>query len=864
MKKEKHKKPRLPFFLLRILLPDRDRNPLYGNFDLYYEDMLREKGRNYAWFRLFGQILKSAPGLLFSNLSGSFTMYRSYLKTAFRNIKRNKSIALINISGLTIGITCFILILLYVQFEFSYDNYHKDSDNIYRVAMIWQSKNVSNYWATISPPAVKALKDNFSVVEYAASVRNLGRQPVRLDDKMFYEDFCLYADPQIFKILTFKFINGSPETALNRPGTVVLSKSMVQKYFGNKNPIGKSIYIGDNSFEITAVIDNYPENTHLKYNCILSLLTDKSWKDNTWGNIIYHTYIKLAPNVDLKSFEKSVNEMEGREYKELLDTRNQKHIYFLQPLKDIHLSSNMRREFEAPGNLINLYIFLAIAVFVLLIACMNFTILAVARSSKRAKEVGMRKVVGAGRLQLINQFITESFIVAGISIIAAIILAVIFLPYFNSLSGKNFNLENLFNPQKFYACTVVLFFVAAASGSYPAFFLSALKPVKIIKGILNYGNRRFYLRKFLVIGQYMISICMIICTIVVYNQVNFMKNQYPGFNKEHKLILNVRGKNLNDRNCETVKNEFLKYSSITGVTASSNVPGRRGDITGVMLFGDDIQNDHRFYYYYVDYEFLSEYDFKIIAGRAFDFEKVTDASSAVIINESALKVFGWTSPEEAIGKQIIAKVKAEIIGVVEDFHFNGFKETIEPFFFRIYPRYRYLSLTVKPGNIGETIDFIKSKWKNIFPGIPCDYFFLDEDFDILYKSEAKAADIFRVFTILALFIACLGLFGLISFISERRAKEVGIRRVFGASVIKNVILLNYELIRLITLANIFSWPIAYFLMSKWLGNFAYRININILIFFISGLLSLTIAFFTTSFQTIRTAQKNPIESLRNE
>ncbi len=864
MNSKNSKPPKAAERILKRVLPKDDSYTSIGDFEEYYSNLAGERGIFSALLWYWRNIIFLFPRKIYFSLWWSLVMFRNYLKAAFRNLLKYKMYSLINVSGLAAGITCFVFLMLYVQFEFSYDNYHKDADRIYRVALEWQSKNDSNYWSTISPLAVEKLNNNISGVENAAPVRNMGTQLIRVENRTFYENFCLYAGPEIFNVLKIDFISGSPENALNRPGTIVINERMAKKYFVDINPVGKTVSINDNSFEITGVINNYPENTHLKYNFLMSLLSDKNWNSKSWGNISYQTYIKIAPEKNLKSFVVSINRMEDKDYQNKLLNRNQKHTYFLQPLKDIHLFSNIRRELEAPGNPVNLYILLVIAVLVLVIACFNFTSLAVAKASKRAKEVGIRKVVGARRLQLLYQFIGESFFIVTISIIAACILTIILLPAFNMLTGRGFLIKNLFSPGIFLPVFVFLFFPAGCAGSYPAFFLSKLKPADIIKGIINIGKGKFQLRKILVTGQFVISISMIISTVIIYQQVNFMKTRHPGFDKEQKLIINTRGRTSVNNDYETVKNEFLEHPFITGAAVSSNIPGRRGSITGVKLIGDNTGNDFRFYYYNVDQNFIPEYGFRMIAGKNFQTGTNTDVTSSAIINRSALKVFDWVLPEEAIGKRITGKGETEITGVVEDFHFKGFKDSIEPFFFRVYPDYRYITLSVKSENLDKTVSFVKAKWQNLYPGIPFDYFFLNEFFDRQYNSEVKMAGIIRTFTLLAIFIACLGLFGLISHITGQRAKEIGIRKVLGASVIKNVYLLNFDLIKWVISANILAWPVTYYLMTNWLQNFAVKINISIWIFLISGLSALVFALLTVSFLTIKAAYRNPVDTIRYE
>jgi len=794
-------------------------------------------------------------------------MFRNYFKVALRNIKRYSGYSFINISGLTVGIVCCIFIFLYVRFEFSYDNYHKDADRIYRVALKWYAPNGTNYYATISIPAAVELKENFPQVEQVVRISNRGTQLVRYNDNTFYENWCFYAGPEIFDVFSIPIIVGDKKAVLNRPGTVLITRGMAEKYFAEKNPIGEFIQIGNVNFEITGIIADPPENTHLKYNFIASLLTEEipqSEIDN-WYNNNYHTYIKLAPRVNLKDFEELVSHMSDKYNLEYLKESKQTHTYFLQPLKEIHLHSNIRREFESSGNPLYLYILSVVAVLILVIAFMNFINLVTARSSKRAKEVGVRKVVGAQYIQLVFQFIGETFFLLIISVLAAFVLAGLFLPHFNTLASVKFTIGDLFQPYFLVVFTVLTLCAGLAAGSYPAFFLSAFQPVNTIKGLVRTGNRGFSMRKFLVIGQFTISIGMIICTVTIFRQIGYMKNQYPGFDREQKLIIPVRAGASMSNNYETVKNAFVSHHSITGAVVSSSVPGRYCMIGGIRLSEEASKDEHRIYLYSVDYDFISEYKIEIIAGRPFQRDRSTDYSGAIIINEAALKEFGMRSPGEALGRttEFWGETR-EIIGIIKDFHFSGLQQKIEPFLLVIMPRYSYITLTVDRENIDRTIKFANSQWNEFFPGIPFEYFFLDEEFNRQYNSEVQIARMFSTFTLLGLFIACLGLLGLISFTAEMRTKEIGIRKVVGASKSNILVLLSKEYTRCILLANLIAWPAAYFAMNRWLRDFAYRITISTQTFILSAFLALIIAWIVVSYQALKAASANPAEALRFE
>jgi len=863
--REKFKNPpKLAEWILRRIYPDRGHFTSVGDFQEEYLEFYRSSGPFKANLWYWMQIAKSIPGFIRNKTHWNAVMFKNYLKIVFRNTRKQKAYTLITIVGFAIGMACCILIFLYIQFERSYDDFHPDAGRIFRVALAWHTSDTVNYWATISTPAAWELKEKYSQVEKVARISNRGTQPVAYEKKLFYEEGCLYADPEIFDILSIPALKGNPRSALSHPGTMIITQSMATKYFGDKNPLGQSIQIGNDTLEIAGIIADPPENTHLKYKFIGSLLSADPPKKDSWGNIAYHTYIKLKPGIDWKTFEALISHMADPYTQNYFKGRNKAHIYYLQPIQEIHFHSNIRREFERPGNPSTLNILAFVAALIFFIACLNFINLTTARSSRRAIEVGVRKAIGAQRLQLIFQFIGESIFLLMIAMSAALVLAAAAVPRFNYLAGTAFSPSNLLQPGLLLKLFSLMILAGISVGFYPAFFLSSFRPIFALKGLGSSSSPRYSLRKILIVGQLFISVGLIISTLVIHKQIRFMKNQYLGFDKEQKLIIPVRGGVSIRDSYPIVKSELTSHTNIRGATVSSSVPGLFCRITGILLEGEELKDEHRFYFYSVDYDFISEYGIEIIAGKSFHGEKSAGSSDGYIINETALEELGLSTPEDAIGKRIIWEGDQEIIGVIKDFHFSGLQTKIEPFFFAVRPDYRYISLIVIPENLENTIKFVEGVWKKFFPGNIFEYFFLDKEFDRQYRSEEQIARMFNIFVTLGMFITCLGILGLISYSAEQRTKEIGIRKVLGASGGHILVLLQKEYIRCVLTANVIAWPAAYLAMHFWLQNFAYRANIGLGQFLTAAVLTVLLTLLTISYQSIKAATANPVDSLRYE
>ncbi len=792
-------------------------------------------------------------------------MFQNYIKTTFRNIKRHKGYSFITITGLAIGIACCILIFMFVSHELCYDNYHKDVDRIYRIATIVKSGSVEKPFARGLTPLVPTLRENFPEVEAAARFHYWSTSNVKVEhnDQVFVENSLMVTEPDLFRVFTMPFLHGDPATALNRPGAIVITKEIMDKIFGDENPLGKTLKVNGSAYEITGVVENVPENTHLRYDIMLSLKTVASRMNlDNWGWTGFYSYVKLRPNVNPHQFEEKIRKIAHNYIGNRLDELGIEFILFLQPLKDIHLHSNLHREIKPPGDAIYVYIFSIVGILILIVACINFMNLTTARSGTRAKEIGVRKVMGAQRFQLVLQFIGEFIFMTLIALFIALLIIELVLPYFNELAGKHFTTSSIFQPIILVALIGTSLFVGLIAGIYPALFLSGSKPVLVVQRFSTTGSGGGAVRKMLVIWQFAISSALIIGTLLIYRQINFMKSEPLGFDKNQKLILPVY---LGD-NFETIKKEFLNHPSITGATASTNVPGRINNSLVTKLLGDENKQGWTILYNFVDDDFISEYGLEVIAGRAFQREMATDASMAFVLNEAAVSTFGFSSPEEALGQRLTrGGENGSIVGVVKNFHIKGFQSEIQPHIMQLRRKgFSMLTLTVNTENLAETLEFIERKWQELQLGNTFSYFFLDEDFNRQYNSEERMGKLFSVFTVLGIIIAVLGLFGLASFMAEQRTKEIGIRKVLGATIANVVALLSKDFVKLVLLSNVIAWPVAWWAMNKWLQNFAYRIEISWWVFVLAGGLALVIALLTVSTQAVRAALANPVEALRYE
>lgn len=855
---------RFKIWLLSKILPNRDRDSLIGDFLEIHARYLNNHQWLSAKIYLWSQILKSLPLFFLNSCLWSIIMFKNYLKIAFRNIRRHRGYAFINITGLALGITCCIVILLYIITELSYDKYHEHKECIYRVSQLEETENHTSIDPNTAPPLVPALIDDFPEVESGARILPISSRLVKQENRIFYEDLFMFADEALFEILTIPILEGNPETFLDRPNTMVISQRMAEKYFGPESPLGQSIDVDSRKYEITGVVSNPPKNTHLKYDLIAAFKFEE--EQDIFANWMWHTvysYIKLAPDVDVEVFEAKMSKIGDRYAKDMFDRMGYSYTFFLQPVPDLHLYPCPHYELEPPGNPQRLVIFSSVGVLVLLIACMNFMNLTTARSANRAKEIGMRKVIGAQRVQVIRQFFGESLFISTLAFILALLLVILMLPFINELTGMTFTTHDFTGHGLPFILGGLLILVGIGSGCYPALLLSKFRPVTTLKGQsgITRGSR---FREVLVVSQFTMTIVLLISTLVVIRQLNFMKHWDLGFSKEQKLILPVRGNVSIQENYESIKAEFLTYHNISEASASSSVPGQDLGQIFTQLIGEDDEKKQSMHCLFFDQDFISHFNIKLIVGRDFHQD---DTNGSFIINESAVKSFGWESPEQALGKRIGTGMEREgtIVGVCKNFHYRGLQTTIGPLVVDMFPRmFRRINLTVSTENLEETLAFVERKWETLFPGSPFEFSFLDDYFNRQYRAEEQVSRMMIVFTFLGIFIASLGLFGLASFMAEQRTKEIGIRKVLGASVSGIAFLLSKEFSKWVLIANVLAWPAAYFAIQQWLQNFAYRTNLGLDIFILSGVLALAIALVTVSQLVIRAARVNPVRLLKYE
>ncbi|MEP6594462.1 MAG: ABC transporter permease [Ginsengibacter sp.] len=806
-------------------------------------------------------------------------MFKNYLKIATRNLWKNKSFSAINIIGLAIGLATCILILLYVIDELSYDRYNKKAGRIYRVNSDIKFGGGDLHLTVASDPMGAILKKDYpQVEEYTRIYNSSGSKIIKKGSQYINEEKVAHVDSTFFRVFTFPSIEGNTETALNEPNTVVLTESSSKKYFGTTHAVGKVIEADKNPYKVTAVIEDMPRNSHFNFDFLFSM-------DNVnyqWGNFLsnnFQTYIVLQKGTDYTAFEKNFTTVIDKyllpQAKQLMQITSMddfkkagnKLEYTLMPLTDIHLHSDRFPELGVNSDIQYVYIFSAVALFVLLIACINFMNLSTAHSANRAKEVGIRKVLGTEKSTLIKQFLLESIITVTIALVIALIMASLVLPLFNDVSAKSFSAKDFFTGKILLFLIAIPFIVGTLAGSYPAFFLSSFKPITVLKGNTTSVFKKSTLRSGLVIFQFATSIILIICTVIVYSQLHYIQTKNLGFNKEQVLIVNGTG--ALDKNAETFKNEVSNFPGVSSGSFTGYLPvspSARNDNSFSKTAVMDSKNGINMQRWTIDYDYIKTLGMEIIEGRNFSKEFGSD-SSGVIINETTAKLLGFDSP---IGEKIYTynesqqPIAYQIIGVVKNFNYESLRQNIGPLCMILGKSTWITSFKVNTGNIQALVKQIEAKWKAMAPGMSFSYRFLNESFDEMYRSEQRIGKIAITFAILAILIACLGLFGLVTYAAERRIKEIGIRKVLGATMSNIIGMLSKDFLKLVIIAAIFSFPVAWWAMNKWLQDFAYRIDISWWVFAVAGIVAAAIALITVSFQAIKAALANPVKSLRTE
>ncbi|MFI5192428.1 MAG: ABC transporter permease [Chitinophagales bacterium] len=790
-------------------------------------------------------------------------MLFNYLKIAFRNIIRHKAFAFINIAGLAIGMACSIFILLWVRNELSYDRFHKHADQIYRL-----TANVADFKVAVSPASMPPeLKMKMPAIQEIVRLNANNQHVLEVGIKKFEERRIFYADSTFFRVFSFPLLKGNPATALNRPDAVLITKDMAKKYFGDADPMGKTLRIDNKDYvTVTGVLDNLPANSHLQFDFLMPMSaiaqTNRDIRDNIWDNFNFYSYIELD-----KSFNPTAANLAGLEkqmdkiYKEHVEKKLLKVDFHLQPLTAIHLHSDLQAELPGSGNIQYVNIFFIVAIFILAVACINFMNLATARSARRAKEVGLRKVVGAGRGQLIGQFLGESMLIAFIALLIAIGLVYLLLPVFNEVAGKTLSIHIL-DGKILAALLGIALITGLVSGSYPALFLSGFQPAKVLKGNMKTmgGNRIF--RNSLVVLQFVVSIVLLAGTALVYKQLRFIKNMNLGFEKSNLLYTGMTGDLFNRQ--DALKTQLKQNPLTSDFTISGSLPVNMTNGTvSVEWQGKDPNAQIIFPNLDVNEDFFDVYQLKMVSGRPFSRDFKADSSNYVI-NEKAAQVMGMT-PASAVGQPLsLWGVKGIIVGVVKNFNFKPVQQSIEPLIIHLNNSGGFITVRTKPGTTEATLKALEKISTGLNPAYPFSYGFIDQDLANQYKGEQQMGNLFNIFAILAIFISCMGLYGLSAFMAEQRTKEIGVRKVLGASVMNVVYMLSTSFTRLIVVAVLIAVPIAWYAMNKWLQGFAYHIQIGWIVFGVASVAALAVAWITISYESVKAAVANPVSSLRSE
>ena len=800
-------------------------------------------------------------------------MVKNYVKIAFRTLLKQRIYTVINILGLSIGFICCLFIAIYVDDELKYDRYHTNAERIYRVTREFFSQDgtTSLHLSQLAPPFAEYFREDFPEMEKVCRVAFFGGT-IQFDDKIFDEDNFGFADQEIFDIFTFNFLAGDPVTALNEPGSVVITDEIARRYFGESEPMNKILRFNDQiNFKVTGVIEEMPETSHFDLELIGDFAPVEEFyggRENmmqAWGSNNFNTYFMLREGESTASIDARFPDFLLKHVAEDATNWNALHI---QKMTDIHLYSNLDNEQGLNGDITYVYVFIAIGLLILLIACINYMNLATARSANRAKEVGMRKVMGAGKITLIHQFLTESVILVFLSIVLALVTVSLALPYFRQFVDRELILDNTFIFTWSLIILGVGLLIGILSGSYPAFFLSSFSPLKVLKGKLSAGAKSSTLRKVLVVVQFSISAILIASTLIVFQQIDFISNKKLGYETEQILTVNLNTA-IQDK-YDLFKNVLLENPGIVSIGSSRRIPsgqlldssGAEAEINGEMQTPEVVIKRLD-----TGYDFLKTYDMNMVAGRWFSESYGADDTAAFVLNEEAVRIIGWESNEDAIGKSFTyGGREGKVVGIAENIHFESLRSKINPLVMFI-PRQnskRFMSIRMKAERISETVSYIEERWSEFSPQFPIRYRFLDDRFEELYQAENHRSRLFTGFSFLAIFLACLGLLGLASFTVLQRTKEISIRKVLGASVQSILMVLSREFLILVVVSVVVATPVTWFFMSDWLDNYAYRMDLGLVPFLVAGIISFLIAMGTIATQTARAALTNPVKGLREE
>jgi len=807
-------------------------------------------------------------------------MFKNYLKIALRNLTKNKGFTFINVFGITVGITCFILILLFIQHEFSYDKFHDNAENLYRVNLRYNI-GVNKFDEALGPvPLAEALVEDFPEVLHSTRLYHTNYRGwiryVKINNKQYREENFLYADSTVFDVFSIQLIKGNPATALLKPNSVIIKSEIAEKYFGGENPIGKMIETEDGVlYKVTGITEGLPANSHFNFDLLASFSSLPKSRDPEWYDTAVYTYVVLRDGYPWQKFDKKLPDFShkyvepviqgvmGIPYKEFIAGGNY-FGFFAEPLLDAHLYSDIETIFQTKGDINTVTIFGTIGFLLLLIASINFVNLSTSRSMQRANEIGIRKVVGSNKKQLISQFLIESIIITGLAVLFSLLIIMLILPEFNSFVNRE--IEFLFFNKWYYLPLSFLFviIVGCAAGLYPAMILSQLKPLAILKGKSNSDTKNNKFRNALVIFQFVTTIVLFIGTLVIYHQLEYMKNKKLGYDKEQVVVINNSHKI--GKNQKTFKERIVQNNNIFSASYSDCLPQILLETKIFEKEGNITNENHTLVTMMADWDITETYGFKIKEGRYFR-DNFTSDSSAIVLNEAAIKALEVEDFEnERLFLNGKTKIPLNIIGVLKDFHLESLHQRIRPFAALLQKERPgvYLSIRLNRGNIQETLHFIEKTWTDFVPGQPFEYIFYDDKFTEIYKAEIQAGKIFFLFAIITILIACLGLIGLVSHSASRRTKEIGIRKILGSKVSNIIMLLVKDFLKWILVANLIAWPIANYVMRNWLENFAFRIDISLWFFILATAAALLISMTSVSYQSVKAAYANPIDALRDE
>ena len=796
-------------------------------------------------------------------------MIKNLLLIALRNLRKDKWYSLLNVLGLTLGITFALFLIFYIRDEMSYDRFNEKADRIYRIVSYIHEKDKETNWTYTQVPLAPTLKKDFPEVEEATRLFSRERTLFKKDENGFYETKIYYADSNVFKVFTCKFLEGNPNIALTKPNSIVISRTLADKYFGrNKPAVGKTMKTVYDLYNVTGVIEDIPGNSHIRWDMLISMssvLKGQNNRNDNWGSFYIYTYALLKPGASEKAFGKKLLPMYDKYMAPIFAKFNVKMDYAAQPITEIHLHSKLEGEPEELGSMSYIWIFSAVAFFMLLIACINYMNLTTARSARRAKEIGIRKVAGSTRGQLVSQFLSESLVTAFIAVLLSVLLVILLLPVFNSLSGKTFTAATILQPFNVLLLLSILLFTGLVGGCYPALYLSGFQPVNILKGTLSKASGNVNLRRTLVVLQFSISMIMLICTWVVYSQLRFIRKMDVGFNKDQVMTVIVNTGEDERSKIFAMNNEFRNLPGVKTVGTANNYPGSPN--INLNLFTVQTNSGHTdkgIECYGIDENYLASLSIPIVKGR--NFEGKPDTLHSILVNEAMVKHFNW---DNAIGKRVTfpgdtSNNYLEVVGVIKDFNQKSLYNKIAPLLLFYSPNSNIIQVKLRPGSISNTIAASEKVWKKYFPLLPFEYKFLDEKFNSQYEADQKRGKIFAAFSILTIMITCLGLLGLTAFTTQQKQKEISIRRVMGASIIQVVTMVTRNYLWLSLIAACIAFPVAWYFMRNWLEIFPYNAGLSFIPFLLSALVIVATAAITATFHSAKAGLTNPATVLRTE